>query len=268
MSKRDRRQQRFNKSNNDQSVAIGNRNTSDGENSVAIGSGNTSLGERSFASGSETNSRGFASSTLGHRTIAYSRGETALGSFNTTYTPLGGSNSWHTSDRALVVGRGTHRNLRKDAFTVFKNGNATLAGALTQSSDKRLKENIKPLKNASERLNKINGYTYNWNKEAQRSEKLQYGVIAQEIMAEFPELVSKDSEGFYGVNYSGLIPVLIAALKEEKQARKDEISTLRDEMEEIKNLIKKCYSKENINPESDLKETSVPTELLNVFSQI
>lgn len=40
------------------------------------------------------------------------------------------------------------------------------------------------------------------------------GLIAQDLQKVYPELVDKDSSGYYSVDYIGLIPVMIEALKE------------------------------------------------------
>jgi hypothetical protein len=45
---------------------------------------------------------------------------------------------------------------------------------------------------------------------------LQTGLIAQEVEKIFPELVKTDEEGFKSVNYIGLVPHLIEAIKELK----------------------------------------------------
>ena len=45
--------------------------------------------------------------------------------------------------------------------------------------------------------------------------KQQIGVLAQEIKEVFPELVSEDDNEMLAVNYQGLVPVLINALKEQ-----------------------------------------------------
>ena len=45
------------------------------------------------------------------------------------------------------------------------------------------------------------------------------GLLAQDVLAAFPELVKKggDEEGTLSVNYQGLIPVLINAIKEQQE---------------------------------------------------
>jgi len=41
------------------------------------------------------------------------------------------------------------------------------------------------------------------------------GVLAQEIQEQFPELVVERQDGMLTVNYQGLIPILINAIKEQ-----------------------------------------------------
>lgn len=69
-------------------------------------------------------------------TIASQRAQTAIGSFNIRdQSEVGGT--W-----AFIIGNGTDNNTRSNALTVAWNGNTTIAGTLTQSSDRRLKEHI------------------------------------------------------------------------------------------------------------------------------
>ncbi|HEX5112981.1 MAG TPA: tail fiber domain-containing protein [Saprospiraceae bacterium] len=106
------------------------------------------------------------------------------------------------------------------------NGNASLAGVLTQNSDMRLKKNIEPIADALTRVLKINGYTYNWN-DTLRGSALQIGFIAQELEQQFPELVATDDDGIKSVAYSNMIPVLLEAIKEQQK-----------EIEELKAMVK------------------------------
>ncbi len=111
---------------------------------------------------------------------------------------------------------------------MLDNGNMVIAGTLTQNSDARLKKNIHPLQNSLQKLLNIHGYHYNWRDTA-RTQQLQSGLLAQEIEQQMPELVSKDEEGMSSVNYSGLIPYLVEAMKElkaENEQLKNEIEAL------------------------------------------
>lgn len=102
-----------------------------------------------------------------------------------------------------------------DILSLRGNGNATLMGTLTQNSDERLKENISRIGNPLNSLEHLNAYHYNW-KDASRDTGLQTGLLAQEVEKVFPELVSENGEGIKGVNYIGLIPYLLEAVKELK----------------------------------------------------
>jgi len=113
-----------------------------------------------------------------------------------------------------------------NVFSLKGNGNATLAGVLTQNSDIRLKKNIEPISDALARVMKINGYTYNW-KDPLRGSDLQIGFIAQELEQQFPELVATDADSIKSVAYSNMIPILLEAIKEQQK-----------QIEELKALVK------------------------------
>lgn len=106
-----------------------------------------------------------------------------------------------------------------NAFTILTlsdNGNATLLGTLAQNSDATLKTNIFPIASALTSILQLSGYRYNWIDEA-RDKEIQIGVLAQEVQKVLPELVETDAKGILSVNYSGLIPVLIEAVKEQQK---------------------------------------------------
>ena len=82
------------------------------------------------------------------------------------------------------------------------------------SSDKRLKNNIKPIENALAKIESIGGYTYEWNDKQQTYTGSDIGVIAQEIEAIAPELVIDRETGFKAVKYEKLVAILIEGIKE------------------------------------------------------
>jgi hypothetical protein len=101
-------------------------------------------------------------------------------------------------------------------FSVNKNGTARVANALVQTSDIRLKRDIRPITGSFTKLTSLSARHYYW-KDQHRSQTLQTGLIAQEVESVFPELVETDKEGYKSVNYIGLIPHLLEAVKELKQ---------------------------------------------------
>jgi hypothetical protein len=74
------------------------------------------------------------------------------------------------------------------------------------------------------------------------NKKQKIGVLAQDIEKVFPELVS-ESNGVKSVNYQGLVPVLINALKEQQK----EIEILKKqqaEIDELKEMVQALVSRE------------------------
>ena len=83
-------------------------------------------------------------------------------------------------------------------------------------------------------------------KDANHKKKI--GLLAQDIEKVFPELVTETND-IKSVNYQGLVPVLINAMKEqqdeiERLKRQDEINEKQQqEINELKALVKKLISK-------------------------
>jgi hypothetical protein len=109
--------------------------------------------------------------------------------------------------------------------TLVVTGGVGISGALYvgadiysyASSDIRLKENLSKIDNSLEKLLKISGYKYHWNKIAQEmypERTMQdVGVIAQEVKEIVPSAVVEREDGYLAVRYDKLIPLLIEAVK-------------------------------------------------------
>jgi len=102
-------------------------------------------------------------------------------------------------------------------------------GGWVNASDKRLKSNIIPIGNPLEKLSLINGKHYTITTKSKSPDgkinlksREQYGVIAQELEAVFPEMVQEkalfinagDETLYKTVDYNQLVPVLLEAIKE------------------------------------------------------
>ena len=101
---------------------------------------------------------------------------------------------------------------------VAMGSNTTASGDVNVNSDARLKSNIVSLGSTLSKLLLIDGKSYVMN----RNGKQKIGVLAQEIQEVFPELVSEDDNEMLAVNYQGLVPVLINALKEQDAKMKEQ----------------------------------------------
>jgi len=101
------------------------------------------------------------------------------------------------------------------------------------ASDYRLKKDAQEF-SGLDLVNRIQVYDYAWKADGNR----EYGVMAHELQAELPYLVtgSKDEVDENGqphiqrVNYAKLVPVLLRAIQEQQEM----ISELREQVETIK----------------------------------
>lgn len=113
---------------------------------------------------------------------------------------------------------GGAEDFRMTSAGVFHADGDIIGNSTTISSDIKLKNNIKVIEDAIEKLSTLEGVTFNWNKDNKPS----IGVIAQQVQKTFPELVTEvnnlnDEDTHLTVNYSGLIGVLIESIKELKK---------------------------------------------------
>ena len=129
-----------------------------------------------------------------------------------------------------------------EAFAGFFHGNVCVAGTLNASqvitlSDYRLKKDIKSLSSSS--LNKLlnmnvvefkykqrefdtigdtlasKGKRVAWyDEESAIMRNTHYGFIAQELKEIYPDLVVEGKDGFLGVNYIEIIPLLVRSIQE------------------------------------------------------
>ena len=94
---------------------------------------------------------------------------------------------------------------------VSNTGNLWIAGALTESSSLKLKENVETSEGNLEKVVNLRPVTY--NKIGSQTKEL--GLIAEEVAEVYPEFVQYDESGEpIGVNYSRLTAALIGAVKE------------------------------------------------------
>ncbi len=85
------------------------------------------------------------------------------------------------------------------------------------SSDERLKDNIQPITEPLWKVSQIGGYTFDWNDKQNTYEGHDVGVVAQEIHKVLPEVVAERSNGYLGVKYEKIVPLLIESIKELKK---------------------------------------------------
>ena len=204
---------------------------------TAIGTGTKASGRSSFSANNNTTASNHASAALGLSTTADNFGMLAIGVNNlvgagdTTidadnyggYYYADGQYTGTPIGVAFVIGNGDVNSTNSlagsnpsNAFIVNYDGSATLSGELTIDSDARLKSNIISLGSTLAKLLTIDGKSYTVKTNELESK---IGLLAQDVQKVFPELVktASDSDQTLSVNYQGLIPVLINAIKEQQK---------------------------------------------------
>jgi hypothetical protein len=98
-------------------------------------------------------------------------------------------------------------------------GNLQYSGTITNASDARVKENIKPIENAVDTLLKLNPCTFD---RIDTGKKDNIGLIAQEVEEVLPQLINIGEntdlgiKDFRNLDYVSIVPILIKAVQELK----------------------------------------------------
>lgn len=133
-----------------------------------------------------------------------------------------------------------------DSLSAYLNGSTwnCTGDIVAYASDKRLKDNVKVIDNAIEKVKSLNGVTFDWNEKCDevgfvpKRKKDEIGVIAQEVQAVIPQAIesapfdtddngqSKSGDNYLTVKYEKIVPLLIEAIKEQQK-----------QIEELKNIV-------------------------------
>jgi Chaperone of endosialidase len=137
---------------------------------------------------------------------------------------------------------GTGAGTSQYVFAIHGDGNIFAPGTFTSTSDARLKKNITPLGSSLAKLSQLNGYTYNWLSPT-RDQRQQIGLLAQEVQKVYPQLVTElkgdNNETTLGINYLGLIPVLLEGMKEQQKQLEQQQKQMDEQRKMIEQLLKK-----------------------------
>jgi hypothetical protein len=152
-----------------------------------------------------------------------------------------GNTIFNTTNENSLAGQKAAGIFSDNATTVFlcdtnyainvKRGNIKSTGSISvggnvtayDGSDKRIKENIKPIENSLDKVLKISGNTFKWiheyydKQDKELFKEFDVGVIAQEIQEVLPQATHLRSDGILAVNYVKIIPLLIEAIKEQQK---------------------------------------------------
>jgi hypothetical protein len=126
------------------------------------------------------------------------------------------------------IGTATPSNL----LTLVQGGGAALADGWNTYSSRRWKTNIQPLQNALGKVEQLRGVSY----DLKGSGKHEIGVIAEEVGAVVPEVVTYEENGkdARGVDYSRLTALLIEATKQQQREFRQQGTELAKALLQIK----------------------------------
>ena len=249
----------------DISTALGFSTLADGQAATALGQGTEALADHTTAMGFSTAATTQYATAMGRNTSAEARSATALGEGTTASgvasTALGQGTvaatfnsvtlgSWNEANRSfdsslLVAGNGTDPSdggSRSNALVLTQSGDLEIAGTLTESSDRRLKTDIKPMESVLSALKDIRPVRFHFKEGTGHPSDRQIGLIAQEVQSAFPALVQNGSEGYLSLAYPKFSAVLLKGLQEQQtqiESQKAQIDSLRKQTKRLDALQKR-----------------------------
>lgn len=211
------------------SSALGAQSSAGGDRATTMGYATVANGDQAVAMGSSTAAWGNSSVAAGVGTTAQAYASVVIGRFNEV---AGSQASWVGTDPLFVAGNGELVS-PSNALTLYKDGNLTIAGSLTESSDIRLKEGVERVETALPGVLALTPIRYRFRAGTGHPADRQIGLSAQEVAALFPELVRRDSRGYLSVAYGDLSAVLVRALQEQQET----LESLRERVARLEALV-------------------------------
>jgi hypothetical protein len=136
-------------------------------------------------------------------------------------------------------------------YAGYFNGNVGVSGCLSASnlscpSDARLKRDITPLSYGLPEVLRLRPVTWQW-KDATKTEP-NLGLVAQDVEPVLPELIlhNADNKGALGLNYMGLIPVLIKGMQEQQAQIEAQQEQNREQQEQNRKLEERLAALEKL----------------------
>jgi hypothetical protein len=123
----------------------------------------------------------------------------------------------HSTDELSVI-IGAVEEFRFASGGTFHADADIVAYSTTVASDAALKYNINPVENALDKLNSLDGVTFQWK----RDDKVSAGVIAQDVEKVMPSAVKeveslRDNSTHKAVDYNQIIALLVEAVKDQQK---------------------------------------------------
>ncbi|MCA9322618.1 MAG: tail fiber domain-containing protein, partial [Planctomycetes bacterium] len=123
-------------------------------------------------------------------------------------------------------------------FSVNNNGDVATQCGIICASDERLKEDIVDLESPLEKIMALRDVTFTWKDETLAKRGTQIGFVAQEVQKVLPELIGETPDGFLGVDYASMAPVLVGGIQEQQaqiDTMQSQIADLQAQIESLQN---------------------------------
>ncbi|MEK6888437.1 MAG: tail fiber domain-containing protein [Candidatus Aenigmatarchaeota archaeon] len=188
-------------------------------------------------SGATTNIGLYAAATLGTTNQAL---------YIEASNPGAGANNWalYSASQAQSyfagnVGIGT----TSPGYTLTVSGTSWVTSGAWSGSDVRWKQNITSLQNSLDRVMQLKPVNFLWKNVTNMTfpNGTQIGFIAQDVEKVIPEVVTTDNNGYKGISYERITPVLTGAIQELKTNvvaidvdKQKQIDALKAENEQLK----------------------------------
>jgi endosialidase-like protein len=130
----------------------------------------------------------------------------------------------------------------RNVYTTVANGRAVYVNADnkigTLSSSRRFKHDIQPMDRSSETLFSLKPVTFRYKKDADPSQALSFGLIAEDVAEVSPELITRDEEGkLQTVRYEAVNAMLLNEFLKEHKTIAELKSTIAQQQKEIQTLL-------------------------------
>jgi len=179
----------------------------------------------------------YANANLSTRTTNFNTLDANVGTIRTNLNTLDANVGAFETYANTKIGTNTNSNLVVVSATASSStttGALVVAGGIgvgasvyaggnfVSTSDERLKSEIEIITNALAKVRRLRGVTFIKQGDTHRSA----GVLAQNVLAEHPEVVSESEDGTLSVAYGNMVGLLIEAIKEQQ----DQIDELRSKI--------------------------------------
>jgi hypothetical protein len=85
------------------------------------------------------------------------------------------------------------------------------------ASDERLKDNISAINDPLDKVMSLDAVQFDWNSNQETHAGHDIGLIAQQVESIAPEIVSERMDGYKGIKYEKMVPLLVGAIKEQQK---------------------------------------------------